>query len=67
MVRRTQLFFRDRDQGLGAVEVVADRMGTLLGWEPSRKQGAAEAYRQVVARARAWRSELSAEAMTTPA
>ena len=31
-IRRTQVYFRDRDQGLTAVEAVAARMRELLGW-----------------------------------
>ena len=37
MVRRTQLYFRDMDQGLGAVDLVADRMAELLGWDSARR------------------------------
>ena len=32
LVRRTQLFYRDADQGLGCTTLVANRMKTLLGW-----------------------------------
>ncbi len=57
MIRRTQLYYRDVDQGLHAVAAVADRMGTLLGWEASRKAQSVADYDQDVARSRAWKNE----------
>lgn len=59
MVRRTQLFYRDVDQGLGACEAVADRMTTLLGWDEATRSREIERYREVVARSRQWRTESS--------
>lgn len=53
--RRTQLFFRDRDQGLGAVSAVGARMAALLGWDEARRAAMEEDYRREVARSRAWR------------
>lgn len=55
LVRRTQLYFRDHDQGLGAVERVADRMALKLGWDAARRTREVLAYQEEVARARAWR------------
>ncbi|MFN7144824.1 MAG: glycerol-3-phosphate dehydrogenase/oxidase [Myxococcota bacterium] len=55
--RRTQLFFRDRDQGLGAVDTVADRMAALLGWTRAQRDASADEYRAEVARSRRWREE----------
>ena len=57
LIRRTQLFFRDKDQGLGAVSLVGERMAALLGWSDERRQQSEAAYRHEVALARAWRSE----------
>ncbi len=57
MERRTQLFFRDADQGLGAVARVAERMAELLGWTPAEASAHAEAYGAEVARSRRWRDE----------
>ncbi|MFO0680942.1 MAG: glycerol-3-phosphate dehydrogenase [Sandaracinus sp.] len=57
LARRTQLYLRDRDQGLGAAEAVASRMASTLGWTPERKAAELEAYRAEVARSRRWRSE----------
>ncbi|MCP4808156.1 MAG: glycerol-3-phosphate dehydrogenase/oxidase [Proteobacteria bacterium] len=56
MVRRTQLYFRDMDQGLGAVDAIADRMQELLGWDEQRKINEILAYQAEVARSRRWRS-----------
>lgn len=56
MIRRTQLYFRDLDQGLGATEKVADRMAKLLGWDAERKTREVYAYQAEVARSRAWRA-----------
>ena len=55
--RRTQLFFRDTDQGLGAVDAVADRMASLLGWTRAERDASAAAYRAEVAKSRRWRTE----------
>lgn len=59
MVRRTQLFYRDYDQGLGVLDVVADRMASLLDWDEATREREIERYRETVARSRAWRSESS--------
>jgi glycerol-3-phosphate dehydrogenase len=55
MIRRTQLFFRDFDQGLSAVDAVADHMAVLLGWTNEQKTTEILAYQQEVARSRRWR------------
>ncbi|MFO0696082.1 MAG: glycerol-3-phosphate dehydrogenase/oxidase [Polyangiales bacterium] len=60
MVRRTQLFFRDRDQGLGAAAEVADRMGKLLGWDAAARDASIAQYEDEVARSRRWRNEARA-------
>jgi glycerol-3-phosphate dehydrogenase len=57
LVRRTQIFYRDAEQGLGCTDRVADRMATLLGWTPERRQASADAYRAEVALARTWCGE----------
>ncbi|HMV70167.1 MAG TPA: glycerol-3-phosphate dehydrogenase, partial [Myxococcota bacterium] len=49
MVRRTQVFYRSPDQGLGATDRVAARMAALLGWSEARAQASADAYRDEVA------------------
>jgi glycerol-3-phosphate dehydrogenase len=56
MIRRTQLFFRDPDQGLTAAGTVARRMGALLGWDEDRLAAELALYEQEVARSRRWRS-----------
>jgi glycerol-3-phosphate dehydrogenase len=55
MIRRTQIFYRDVDQGLGALDTVSRRMQELLGWDDARRDGSAESYRDAVARSRRWR------------
>jgi glycerol-3-phosphate dehydrogenase len=56
MIRRTQLFYRDPDQGLGAIETVGRRMQELLGWDDARRESSLETYREAVARSRRWRT-----------
>jgi glycerol-3-phosphate dehydrogenase len=58
MVRRTQLYFRDRDQGLGAVDQVAARMAELLGWDSARRTREILDYQAEVQRSRRWRTEI---------
>ena len=62
MVRRTQLFYRDRDQGLGAAPKVADRMAKLLSWDDVTKERELLRYRDEVALSREWREELEGDA-----
>ena len=62
MIRRTQLFFRDVDQGLGAARRVADRMAELLGWDEAQKAKELARYEAEVALSRAWREELAGTA-----
>ena len=61
MERRTQLFFRDRNQGLGAVEKIAQRMKELLGWSDTRKVQEIIAYQAEVEMSRRWKDEISSE------
>lgn len=56
LIRRTQLYFRDPDQGLGATQAVADRMAALLGWDDARRAAEIGAWHAEVARSRAWRT-----------
>ncbi|MFT4979745.1 MAG: glycerol-3-phosphate dehydrogenase [Myxococcota bacterium] len=55
LVRRTQVFFRALDQGLGAAEWVSERMKTLCGWTEERRQASLAAFQHEVALARQWR------------
>jgi glycerol-3-phosphate dehydrogenase len=55
-VRRTQLFFRDMNQGLDCVDVVADIMAKLLQWSPDRTQQEKDLYREEVQRSRRWQN-----------
>ena len=53
--RRTELHYRDDDQGLGALALVADRMAHLLGWDDAEKARQIKGYVDDVAASRAWR------------
>jgi len=55
MIRRTQLYYRDIDQGLSAVDVVATRMADGLGWDDARREEECARYRAEVDRSRAWK------------
>jgi glycerol-3-phosphate dehydrogenase len=55
LIRRTQVFFRDRDQGLGCAERVADRMAQILGWDAATRGRELARYRDEVALSRRWR------------
>ncbi len=58
LVRRTQLFYRDADQGLGCAAVVGACLGAKLGWDAVRTAESVDAYREEVAKSRRWRDEL---------
>jgi glycerol-3-phosphate dehydrogenase len=58
MVRRTQIFFRDHQQGLQSVEKVADRMAELIGWSAEERQRSIDEYKAEVALSQKWREEL---------
>lgn len=53
--QRTQIFYRDPQQGLGCAEAVADRMAQLLGWADERRERSLQEYRDEVAASRRWR------------
>lgn len=59
LVRRTQLFYRDHDQGLGAAPRVADRMAKLLAWDDATRERELARYEEEVARSRAWQGEIA--------
>ena len=60
MIRRSQIYYRDADQGLSCSAVVADRMAKWIGWDDARKQQEIDAYAQAVELSRRWRAEPSA-------
>ncbi|MFM2163148.1 MAG: hypothetical protein RLZZ383_2660, partial [Pseudomonadota bacterium] len=49
LIRRTQVFYRAKDQGLSAVAAVAERMAAHLGWSDAERDASAQAYRAEVA------------------
>ena len=59
LIQRTQLFYRDQDQGLGALPEVVRLMGKLLHWDQERKDIEIQRYEQDVAASRAWQTEIS--------
>jgi glycerol-3-phosphate dehydrogenase len=58
MTRRTQIFFRDFDQGFGSAEKVATRMALLIGWSDEEKQKSIEDYKAEVALSQRWKEAL---------
>ncbi|MGB5697213.1 MAG: glycerol-3-phosphate dehydrogenase/oxidase [Polyangiales bacterium] len=58
MIRRTQIFFRDHEQGLGAVEKVARRMAHLIGWSDQERQHSIDDYKAEVALSRRWKEAM---------
>ncbi|MGB0640772.1 MAG: glycerol-3-phosphate dehydrogenase C-terminal domain-containing protein, partial [Myxococcota bacterium] len=56
LIRRTQLFYRDSDQGLGAVDKVAEQMAAILNWTAEQTEQNVLAYRAEVERSRCWRT-----------
>ena len=58
MIRRTQIFFRDHQQGLQSVEKVANRMAELIGWSDEEKQRSIDDYKAEVELSQKWREEL---------
>ena len=58
MIRRTQVFFRDADQGVGSLDKVATRMARLIGWSDDEKQRSIDHYRAEVALSQQWKQEL---------
>ncbi|MDI6873670.1 FAD-dependent oxidoreductase [Candidatus Solincola sp.] len=57
MVRRSLIFYEDREQGLGCAERVAELLGRELGWSEDEKRRQVESYRRVVELSRAYREE----------
>lgn len=57
--QRTQIYYRDANQGLDAIDKVADRMAELLSWDEVTRQRHADAYRADVEKNRRWKTEVS--------
>ncbi len=56
MVRRTQLYYKERHQGLEIAEAVAAQLGALLGWDQGRQEEEIRSYQALVSAARQWRT-----------
>ena len=61
LMRRTQIFLKDRDQGLGCCDTVARRMAKKLGWDEARTTQELASYEAEVGRSREWRAGLTPE------
>jgi len=57
MIRRTQLYYRDLNQGLDAVDLVAKLLTEQLGWTSKEAATHAADYLAEVERSRSWRTE----------
>jgi glycerol-3-phosphate dehydrogenase len=55
MVRRSLIFYEDREQGLGCMDKVAEILGRELGWDEAEKTRQLQEYREVVALSRAYK------------
>lgn len=55
MVRRSLIYYEDREQGLGCAEKVAGLLGAELGWNAKERGRQVEEYRRVVELSRAYR------------
>ena len=59
-VRRTGIFYRDVDNGLGAAPQAVTLLGDVLGWSPARRDEELERYRAFVLASRAWQGNAPA-------
>jgi glycerol-3-phosphate dehydrogenase len=48
--RRTRISFEAKDQGLGAVNDVADLISDVLGWSAKEKKASIAEYREIIER-----------------
>lgn len=55
MIRRTQIYYRDVNQGLVAAPAIAAHMGKLLGWDDARTKAEIATYENEVAKSRRWK------------
>ncbi|MEM6926557.1 MAG: glycerol-3-phosphate dehydrogenase [Myxococcota bacterium] len=62
LVRRMDLFYRDRDQGLTIAPLVAKRMAGLLGWSERRLTEELGQYEQLVVESATWKRESAGSA-----
>lgn len=65
--QRTQIFYRDPDQGLGVIDKVAARMQDLLNWDAATTEAMKQDYRDEVALSRRWRDDYPPTADSEPA
>lgn len=58
--QRTQLFYREANQGLDAADKISARMAELLGWDEEERQKMVAHYQADVALNRQWRGDVGA-------
>lgn len=56
MVRRSLVYYEDREQGLGCADKVAELLGRDLGWNKKERGRQVEEYRRVVELSRAYKN-----------
>ncbi|MBU1671385.1 MAG: glycerol-3-phosphate dehydrogenase/oxidase [Actinobacteria bacterium] len=57
LVRRTEIYYTEPDQGTGVADAVADIMGDVLGWDAAERKRQVAEYGEVVALSRRWQAE----------
>jgi glycerol-3-phosphate dehydrogenase len=58
--QRTQLYYRDVNQGLDAIAAVGAYMAQKLGWSDEHRARMEQEYRDEVAASRAWQDDYEA-------
>ncbi|TVQ94125.1 MAG: glycerol-3-phosphate dehydrogenase [Deltaproteobacteria bacterium] len=59
LLRRTQVFYRAKDQGLAAATRVAEILADELGWSAEERERSVQEYAREVALSRRWQEETS--------
>src|SRR2546428_1388146 len=57
LVRRTGIFYRSRDNGLGIAAEAASLMAEALGWSEAGMRDQVESYRALGEKSRRWRGD----------
>lgn len=61
LIQRTQIFYRDTNQGLDAVDRVANRLAELLGWDEATRLHNIQQYQHDVKLSRQWQTEVPSQ------
>ena len=57
MIRRTRVFYETADQGLSAMEDVANALAAEMGWDGTRRAAEVARYRDLIETHRRWRGK----------